>query len=103
MKERGRYAAWGVFWLFLAVFCMVGGTSAMEAALPEVHGRVACRYGVEGPGFDEVGLLRDIMAEWAGNGLVTGAVTAWTQTSNTLVQCEETAASLELDVLWVDG
>jgi len=103
MRQKNRFAIWSAICLALAAFCMVGGMSAMEAALPDVRGRMLCRYGGDGPSFERINLLRDIMAEWAKNGQVMGAVTAWTQTSNTEIKCEATVASLELNALWIDG
>jgi len=102
MPRKGALAR-GLVWLALAALCMAGGISVKNAALPDTLGRVACRYGGDGPSFEAVKTLREKMADSALDGKAEGMVTAWAQEQKAQITNAKLNASTVADVLWVDG
>jgi len=105
MKWTRFRAIHGALWLTVALFCAVGGQSALRAALPDASNQVACRFegGEAAPGFSVVNTLRVRMGDSAADGLAQAQVAAWAQVSGVQAMVVETGGSVLADALWIDG
>jgi hypothetical protein len=101
---RGTWdAVKGLLWLMAAILCITAGAGLKPYALPSAQGRIQYRFANEAPSFSDLEAVKKQMAKTSQEGSAQGSLTAWSQTSRSEARCDQTGASLTVDVLWIDG